>query len=243
MERFEKLLERFPKHPVSVADQLERIVPGIDYLIGNWKELIWTIETNGHLTRDGLNHTVMLLGLPLDPNVPCPLRTHWHGFNLQAGGPGPKEKGESSYVPGTDTSPGNLAKLKSDAKTWMLKQSRTELARLVALRPEVLAHHEHDREAARNLALIDTSKAGQLLHRYGRDTSLDLARCARLRIRLQAERDEMDVQGEECANDEILCESSVLSDSTKRTQAPAPESPSPSTSEPAPALPCDRPPN
>ncbi|WP_161602614.1 hypothetical protein, partial [Tautonia marina] len=109
------------------------------------------------------------------PDADPDLRAHWHLVRVCSGAPG-------SPLPGQPTDP-------VPARADLRARIARELDRLDALRDQRWHDHDADQAAAvAQLALIDTSKDGQLRQRYRREAFSEMLRGINQLMRLRVER-------------------------------------------------------
>ncbi|WP_169980520.1 hypothetical protein [Tautonia rosea] len=213
--------QNLPNDPELVAADLLESAFGIDWMLRHWRNLLDLIDRGVGWTGDNLIQAMHLLGhkaaAPTDPtSLPASL---WQNALTAF----PKAWNLSAPPIGDPEAVARIRAIVLDT-----------IAHLEALRPvawdEVDAPREQVAEAA---ALIDTSKEGQLRHRYRRDAFRDFHRSLAELTRLRSERSKTH------AREAKLMESAASRRDDRPAYVPPPSRPEPpapeSRNEPPPA--------
>ncbi|WP_169975997.1 PH domain-containing protein [Tautonia rosea] len=170
--------------PETVVAQLQESAFGIDWLVRHWQTLLRHLDSGRGWIGSDLVMALRLMGRPSEPPPPHDVdaRRLWELVSrvspaaLQPGTP-----------PGLTTDADSLAQLRA----LIVDQ----IERLQSLRPVAWDEEEGpQRLAAETAALIDTSKDGQLRHRYRRDALRDMQRSLSMVVNLKVERSKMDTR-------------------------------------------------
>ncbi|WP_152050693.1 hypothetical protein [Tautonia marina] len=200
-------------NPDTVIDEYYESAFGIDWMLRQWRQLRATIISGRGWSGRDLIAAMNLLGhgtTPPDDPEGEPAFV-WN----QAAAAFPKAFQPLSEVPGDRAAADRLIPFLDD-----------QIARLETLRPIVWAEVDAPQaEAIETAALVDTSKDGQLRHRYRRDAFRDFHKSLNALTRLRSERSKNDAR-----------EAKLMNASTsRRSEAPAfVPPPPPARPEPAP---------
>jgi hypothetical protein len=172
--RLGELQAQLPSNPPVFSFELERFPDGLAWKIQELKHLRECLRRHERYSAEELMHLLRLFGLPTDPDCPHRLRYFLVGYHLQIGGG--RSETILRYCPLRVPPHKATAEVKQQGISGINHFLEQELARLEKLRDSVQARHERARAQARQEALLDTSRAGQLRLRYERAALHDLRR-------------------------------------------------------------------
>jgi hypothetical protein len=173
-----RLAQNLSRDPMNTVLDLESTSFGCEWLSRHWVQLDAKLEQGITWDRDDMSRALLLLGYHPQkpgPDADADLRAHWHLVRVCSGAPGDPLTGQPTHpVP---------------ARLDLRARIARELDRLDALRDRRWLDHDADRASAvAQLALIDTTKDGQLRQRYRREAYSEMLRGINQLMRLRVER-------------------------------------------------------